>query len=86
MGYNHKSLDIEKIRQAFAESFNHSRTGRAIVIYTGAGGMDVFDEMCEEYLGYKRVYLGAKVPRVLRKLRGGIYKSLTRGYYRRIRM
>jgi hypothetical protein len=57
---------------------------RGIKIYTGVGGMDLFEEAMEEHAGLKRVYIGKKVPRILRKLPISIKKSLSGRYYRLI--
>lgn len=53
-------------------------------MFTNAGGMDMFEEAMENNVGLKRVYIGHKVPRILRRLRGKIIKSYTKGYYKRL--
>lgn len=53
-------------------------------IYTGVGGMDLFEEAFEKRLGFKRVYIGKKVPRFLRINKFTILKSRTGKWYRRI--
>jgi len=54
-----------------------------ITIHTGAGGMELFQEMMDRELGYERVYL-RKVPRILKsKFKKSPY---TGKYYKRIKM
>lgn len=52
---------------------------RNIRLYTGAGGMDVFEEAMQEQVGLKRIYLGKKVLRILRKTKTPIMKSAYTG-------
>lgn len=57
---------------------------RSIKIYTGVGGMDLFEECLEEQCGFKRLYM-SKVPRILRRIKGiRILKSRTGRWYRRV--
>jgi len=54
-------------------------------MYTGAGGMDMFEEAMGEAVGLKRIWLGRKVLRILRRLKGSIRKSPYTGkYYRQM--
>lgn len=56
---------------------------RNINIYTGAGGMDIFEEALQWHLGIRRIYIGKKVPRILRRLKTTIRKSpYTDRYYK----
>lgn len=56
---------------------------RQIRIYTGRGGMELVNEAFEDVAGLKRVYIGKKVLRILRrKKREQPHKShLTDRYY-----
>lgn len=55
-------------------------------IYTGAGGMELFEEAMEKAFGFKRVYIGKKVLRILRRVKTPIKKSrLTGRYYKLIK-
>lgn len=59
---------------------------RTLTIRTGWGGMDMLNEMIQKSGGYMRVYVGKKVPRILRKLKNlNLHKHRTRGYYRVIK-
>ena len=59
---------------------------RIMKIYTGVGGYNLFQEAMEEkLLGTKRIYIGKKVPRILRKLKTPIHKSVTGIYFKRIK-
>jgi hypothetical protein len=54
-------------------------------LYTGTGGMEMFTEIVERGLGYKRVYIGKKPMRILSRL-GTMHKSpYTQKYYWRIK-
>lgn len=59
---------------------------RNIKIYTGVGGYNLFEETFEEItLGTKRVYIGKKIPRILRKVHKNICKSVNGIYFYRIK-
>jgi len=58
--------------------------GRSIKIWTGAAGMESFEEAFQESVGLKRMYLGNKVLRILRKTKGVINKSSYSGRYYRL--
>lgn len=55
---------------------------RHIRIYTGAGGMEMFQEAMEHSVGLERVYMGKKVSRIVKKITPGMKKSLTGKYYK----
>lgn len=69
----------EKLREIFA------RPQRRIVLYTGIGGADNFDETIERRVGYTRVYIGKKVPRLLRSLKFTIHRSKRMLYYKLVK-
>ena len=50
---------------------------RNVKIYTGVGGYNLFEEAMERHIGFERVYIGKKVPRILRKVHKDIRKSIT---------
>jgi len=55
---------------------------RTIKIHTGIGGYNLFQEAFEEIaLGTKRVYLGKKIPRILRRVHKNIHKSVNGIYF-----
>lgn len=47
---------------------------RNIFLRTGRGGMELLSIACEEHLGYKRIYLPKKLPRIVRPK--GVKKNL----------
>lgn len=55
---------------------------RNIRIYTGAGGYDLFEELVLEGTGYKRVYLGRKLPRFLHNVKSTALISANGRYYK----
>jgi len=79
----YKDISIESIKEAM-ESFLYIPTKRKVKMYTNAYGADMFREALEENVtGKKRVYIGKKVPRWLRKGTFRINKSVyTKRYYR----
>lgn len=71
----------EEIEKVLRDIFQPKRS---VKLFTGAGGMDLFEESLENQCGLQRVYIGHKIPRILRRLKGRIHKSLTKGYYKNI--
>lgn len=60
--------------------------GRVVRMYTGVGGADMFEEEVEFKLtGKRRVYIGMKVARFLRRGKGLIRKSHSGRYYKMYR-
>jgi len=57
---------LEAIEDYLKENY---RPERQIVIYTGAGGMDCFEEAIESEFGKERFYLPNKIPRIITKYR-----------------
>jgi len=80
------SLSIEDVKNIMRELYfkEHPNDQRRVTIYTGVGGMDNFYELLEKDTGIKRIYIGNKPLRILRKLKGNIHKSYSKGYYRQI--
>lgn len=77
------NLSLQTLEKAISEFFIPPE--RKYVIHTGVGGMDLFEEKMEESVGFKRRYIGKKVPRILRYIKGiVILKSHSGRYYRRI--
>lgn len=58
---------------------------RKIVIRTGTGGYEMFQEGMENQFGLYRIYIGKKVMRILRISKIPIKKSLTGRYYKLLR-
>lgn len=56
-----------------------------MILYTGTGGYDLFNEYLERELGWGRIYTGKKVPRILGK-RLKFIKSASGRYYRRLKI
>jgi len=55
---------------------------RNITLYTGVGGYIMFQESLEQItLGTRRVYIGKKVPRILRKVHKKIEKAENGKYF-----
>jgi hypothetical protein len=78
----------EYLETVFSKYFNEkSEPKRGITMYTNVAGMDLFDEALEADFGYKRAYIGYRVPRILWKIKGiKIYKSGRGKYYRRVKI
>lgn len=57
---------------------------RTIRLYTGIGGMELFEEAFEKHAGLKRIYIGKKVLRILRTSKAVIKKSYSGRYYKLI--
>lgn len=57
---------------------------RSIRLYTGVGGYELFQEAMEASAGLKRIYIGKKVMRILRRLKTPIRKSVSGRYYKLI--
>lgn len=55
--------------------------GRRVKMYTGAGGFDIFDEAVDNRLGFIRVYIGRKVPRIVSRTTKHKIKKSARGLY-----
>lgn len=55
---------------------------RQLRLYTGSGGADMFEEGMERSIGLSRIYIGKKVPRLLKSLNFKIKKSYRGRYYR----
>lgn len=62
-----RSMELEEsnIREVFEKLFFNDPGYRRVKIYTGPGGMDIFDEAMQGRIGYKRIYI-SKVPRILK--------------------
>jgi hypothetical protein len=58
---------------------------RQIILRTGVGGYDMFLEAMEGQVGLQRIYIGKKVPRIIRGLKGNIHKSPRGIYYKLVR-
>lgn len=78
-------FDRSYIEETFQSMFDRPNETRSIVIHTGAGGADLFEEALENQLGVQRQYLGHKPPRflkaVLRANGKKIRKSHTGNYF-----
>lgn len=79
----YKDITREKIEETFRELFrNQPLPKRSIKIYTNASGMDNFEEATEEMFGRRRIYIGRKPSRIVKNLRGKIFKSHNGRYFR----
>jgi len=78
------TMELEEIRQKIQEYLNIPKTVtvRRVTLRTGVGGMDMFEEAMENQVGLQRIYIGYKVPRILRILQGEIKKSHSGRYYK----
>lgn len=84
---DYKNVTRESIEEAFMSIgfFKPKEKEKAIRVYTGVGGADNFDEGMENGTGFKRVYIGIKVPRFYRsKTKAAIKKSRRGKYYKLI--
>lgn len=76
-------MDEKDIHKAIEEFYvDQPIQERRIKLYTGAGGMDLFEERMEQHVGLYRIYLGKKIPRILRILNFSIYKNHRGRYYK----
>lgn len=79
-----KDLTLKALQEAI-KKFYFVPQERHYTVMTGAGGMDLFEEKMENWAGFGRRYIGKKVPRILRYIKGiVIQKSRSGNYYRRI--
>lgn len=79
-------IDKEGITQKLTEIFNTvDNSERRLKIWTGPGGMDLFEEALQKDAGITRVYIGHKIPRIMRRIKDvNIRQSHTGRYYRLI--
>ncbi len=85
----YENLNLDIIRSSVEELFQDKTIypeQRRIKLYTGVGGYDLFSEGIEESMGFKRVYIGLKVPRFLRKLGFKILLSPRGRYYKLVKI
>lgn len=82
-----KEISIQQIRDVFNELFYNKIIPECRVkMFTNAAGMDKFTESFEENAGLTRIYIGNKVPRILRRMKYNILRSYTKGYYRLVKI
>lgn len=72
--------DIEKIIKKYYA--DQAISERRIVVHTGVGGYDLFDEKFGNQVGLYRIYLGRQIPRILRRLKFKIFKNPAGRYYK----
>lgn len=78
-----KEKEIKEAINKYFESWEPPR--RTVTIRTGIGGYDMIMEATENGAGLTRVYIGKKVLRIIRRIKGKIYKSPRGIYYRLVR-
>lgn len=78
----YKDITLESIEESLKTFF--PPTERRVMLRTGVGGMDLFEEAMEKSIGFSRIYIGKKVPRWLRIKKFTILKSHSGRWYRRI--
>lgn len=87
---DYKNITREVIEEAvkntfYSDNFN-SEPRRQLTIQTGPYGYDSFSEAMETKMtGTKRVYLGFKIMRIMRKAFKVHYSSATKRYFKRIK-
>lgn len=83
----HNQVTKDQIEGVFRDLFyNQPSPKRNIILYTNASGLDLFDESFESEFGYTRIYIGRKPSRIIKKLKGKVYKSHNGRYYRRFKI
>lgn len=87
-GKEYADISKEEIAEKIEDMvYGPAKVVRSMKMYTGTGGMDKFDEAMENQLGYYRVYIGLKVPRILRRIKNIKIKKSVKGiYYRLLKM
>jgi hypothetical protein len=78
----YEDFSEQSIRDHLEKIFQPQVATRKVILRTGPGGADLFEEAVERGFGFERIYLGKKFPRILRKLPGRISKSHSGRYYR----
>jgi len=76
--------DLSLFKEIFNKAFDQ-KASRPFKMYTGVGGMDMFEEAVEGQGGMKRVYIGRKVPRWLRAGVKNIKLSRRNRYYKLVK-
>lgn len=74
-----------RLWQEIYDAYEDRTRNQKIRLYTNAAGMDIFEECVEKEAGYKRIYLGKKVLRILRRLKNPIRTSHTGIFYKLIK-
>ncbi len=79
-----KEITLERIQEVFKNLFYNKspNTDGEIKLFTGGRGYDTYEEVLEDSVGLKRIYIGHKVPRIIKRLNFKIHKSITKGYYK----
>lgn len=81
-------MENEEVRDKITEFFNNIQKPqtRSIVLHTGVGGYDLFETAIEKELGFERIVIGKKVPRILRRLKFTIKQSPVGYYYKLVKI
>lgn len=83
----YKDLTLEAIMDAFTElNSKNTEDDRSMILYTGTGGKDLYDETMENHWDFTRVYLGKKVLRILRMSKSVIKQSANGRYYKLVKL
>lgn len=82
---DYQSFTQESIEEAIKGYF-YKPMERRITIYTGVEGYDLFEEEIERQAGFRRVYIGLKVPRILKVMKFKIKKSPRGRYYKLVKI
>lgn len=83
----HSDITIDVIQDSLSDLlYGHDGNygqPRKIRLYTGTGGADMFEDSLEfQITGRKRVYIGFKVLRILRRIKMDIRKSHSGRYFK----
>lgn len=75
---------MDDLYKKICDYFDSAPRKQNIVIRTGVGGADMFQEVMEETMGFKRIYFPRnKVPRIISRFTI-VKKSLRNKYYKLI--
>jgi len=75
----------ERVKEYFKGLEKPGGISRSITLHTGVGGYNLFGETVDDQRGFKRIYIGKKVPRILRKLNFTILRAPIGKYYKLVR-
>jgi hypothetical protein len=80
------TISKKNIEAAFNIFYEDLAPTGNITMYTGVVGYDIFNEAMENQVGLYRVYIGKKVPRLLRKMNYNIKLSARGRWYKLVKI
>lgn len=85
METDYSNISFKELEESIKEFYYGKAESRQVKMYTNVYGYDLFEECMEGEIGYKRVYIGRKVPRILRKLKITIRQAHSGRFYKLIK-